>query len=73
MGARRFGVESMVNGLNVTHFKTTPNLFKDVIANGHHVWVPIRLKIGVEREKVIENIVEQFKDIVEKVLKTITD
>ena len=61
------------HGLNVTHFKSTPNLFKDVLAEGNHVWVPIRLKIGVEREKVIDNVVGQFKQIVEEVLCTVTD
>lgn len=61
------------HGLNVTHFKTTPNLFKDVLAEGHHVWVPIRLKIGVEREKVIDNVVGQIEQIVVEVLCTVTD
>lgn len=61
------------HGLNVTHFETVPELFTVAFMHGENVWIPIRLKTGVERDEVIENVVEQFKHIVDKVLKTITD
>ena len=62
------------NGLNVNHFKGTSDLFKNVRTPwGPAIWIPIRLQTDVERDKVIDNVVEQFKHIVDKVLKTITD
>ena len=61
------------HGLNVTHFENVPDLFRVVFVAGEYVWVPIRLKAGVERDEVLKDIVEQFKHIVDKVLNTITD
>lgn len=61
------------NGLNITHFKNVPDLFRVVFMAGEKVRIPIRLKTGVERDEVIKDVVEQFKHIVDKVLNTITD
>ena len=61
------------HGLNVTHFENVPELFRVVFMAGEYIWVPIRLKTGVERDEVINDIVKQIECIVEKVLNTITD
>jgi len=40
---------------------------------GNRVWIPIRLKTGVERKKVIENCVAQIEQIATEVLNQIPD
>ena len=61
------------NGLNANHFQTIPSLFKDIRTNGEEVWFPIRLKAGVEREKVVDSAVAQIKRIRTEVLSNITE
>ena len=61
------------HGLNANHFQKIPELFKVVKMEGNRVWIPIRLKTGVEREKVIENCVGQIEQIATKVLNNIPD
>ena len=61
------------NGLNVTHFEKVPELFQVVFMQGENLWLPIRLKTGVERDEVIEDVAQQINRIVEEVLKTISD
>lgn len=60
-------------GVAITHFQKLPDLLNDVRSRNDGLYVPIRLKNGVEQEKVVEYAVQQFKDIVDKVLNTITD
>lgn len=62
---------SRKTGVVADHFKATPELFKDVRSLKDGLYVPIRLKIGVEREKVVEDAVAQIERIAGKVLKTI--
>ena len=58
-------------GVVADHFKTIPELFKDVRPRSDGLYVPIRLKTGVEREKVVRDAVAQIERIADKVLKTI--
>ena len=59
------------SGVAVDHFKSIPELFKDVRPSASELYVPIRLKTGVERDRVIDDAVAQMKRIADKVLKTI--
>ena len=52
-------------------FKTIPELFNDVRSRYGRLYVPIRLKPGVERDRVISDAVAQMKRIADKVLKTV--
>ena len=61
------------HGLNVNHFQTIPTVFNYVRQEGNDVWVPVRLKTGVEREKVVENAVVQIKQIASDVLSKVPD
>ena len=61
------------HGLNANHFQTMPELFKVIKIKGNQVWIPIRLKTGVERERVIENCVGQIEEIATKVLSNVSD
>lgn len=64
----RFGTTTgVVHG----HFETVPELFKDVRPRDEGLYVPIRLKTGVERDRVIEDAVAQMRRIADEVLKRI--
>ena len=56
-------------GVIADHFKAIPELFRDVRPLKDGLYVPIRLKTGVEREKVVEDAVVQIERIADKVLK----
>ena len=56
-------------GVVADHFKAIPELFRDVRSYKDGLYVPIHLKIGVEREKVVEDAVAQIERIADKVLK----
>ena len=64
----RFGTRT---GVVADHFKTIPKLFEDVRLRHNELYVPIRLKIGVEREGVIADVVAQIEKIADTVLRTI--
>ena len=66
----RFGTKT---GIVADHFKTIPKLFEDVRPRHNGLYVPIRLKIGVEREGVIADVVAQIEKITDKILRTIPD
>ncbi len=53
------------------HFKAIPELFNDVRRRHDGLHVPIRLKTGVEKDKVIDDAVAQMKRVADKVLKTV--
>lgn len=53
------------------HFKAFPELLKDVRSRDDGLYVPIRLKTGAEREKVVSDAAAQIERIADKVLKTI--
>ena len=55
----------------VGHFKAFPELLRDVRPRDDGLYVPIRLKTGVEREKVVSDAAAQIERIADKVLKTI--
>lgn len=61
------------HGLNSNHFQKMPELFRVIKMEGNRVWIPIRLKTGVERDKVVENAVAQIKRIATEVLTQIPD
>ncbi len=52
-------------------FKAIPELFNEVKPRHDGLHVPIRLKTGVEKDKVIDDAVAQMKRIADKVLKTV--
>lgn len=58
-------------GVVAGHFKAFPELLKDVGPRNDGLYVPIRLKTGVEREKVVSDAAAQIERIADKVLKTI--
>ncbi len=58
-------------GVVVGHFKAFPELLRDVRPRDDGLYVPIRLKTGVEREKVVSDAAAQIERIADKVLKTI--
>ncbi len=58
-------------GVVADHFKTIPELFEGVTSRPNGLYVPIRLRTGVERERVIADAVAQIERITDKVLKTI--
>lgn len=62
---------SRKTGVVADHFKAIPELFKDLRSLKDGLYVPIRLKTGVEREKVVSDAVAQLERIADKVLKTI--
>ena len=74
---RREGISPMwwrfekKTGVVADHFKVIPELFKDVKIRYGGLNVPIRLKTGVERNKVIAHAVTQIKRIANEVLTTI--
>lgn len=55
-------------GVAITHFQKLPDLFKDVKSRGDGLYIPIRLKNGVEREKVVEHAVAQIEQIANEVI-----
>ena len=64
----RFATKTGVGG---DHFKAIPELFNDVRTRYDGLHVPIRLKPGVERDRVISDAVAQMKRIADEVLKTV--
>ena len=60
-------------GVVAGHFKIFPELLNDVRPRDEGLYVPIRLKTGVEREKVVSDAVAQIERIADKVLKTISN
>ena len=74
---RREGISPMwwrfekKTGVVADHFMAIPELFKDVKIRYGGLNVPIRLKTGVERDRVIGDAVVQMKRIVNQVLTTI--
>ena len=64
----RFGANTGVVG---DYFKTMPGVFNDVRSRYEGLYVPIRLKTGVERDRVISDAVTQMTRIADKVLKTV--
>ena len=63
----RFGTTTgVVHG----HCETIPELFRDVRSRDEGLYVPIRLKIGVGRDRVIDDAIAQMKRIADKMLKS---
>ena len=61
------------SGVSAQHFKTNPELFAEVRFHQNGQYVPIRLKSGVERERVIEDAVAQMKRIADNLLANISN
>lgn len=59
------------SGVRADHFKTNPELFRDVKDYGTVQYVPICLKAGAERDRVIEDAVEQMIRIAANLLEKI--
>ena len=59
--------------ITIAHFQKFSDLFRDARSQSDGLYVPIRLKTGVERDQVINDVVEQINFIVKKVLTTISD
>ena len=53
------------------HFEKIPELHRDVKLRDEGLFVPVRLKTGVERDRVISDAVAQMKRIADQVLKTV--
>ena len=62
---------STSTGVVRDHFKAIPELFNDVRHLGSTLYVPIRLKTGVERDRVKDDAVAQLKRIADQVLKAV--
>lgn len=60
-------------GVGIAHFQKIPDLFKNVRSRNDGLYIPIRLKTDVERERVVENAVAQIKRIAIEVLSSIPD
>ncbi len=58
-------------GVARRHFERLPELYSDVRTRDDGLYVPIRLKTGVERVRVIGDTVAQMKRIADQVLKTV--
>ena len=59
------------SGVSAQHFKINPELFAAVRFHRNGQYVPIRLKTGVERDRVIEDAVAQMKRIADNLLANI--
>ena len=55
-------------GVVADHFKTVPELFEGVRTRYNGLYIPIRLKTRVERERVMTDAVAQIERIADKVL-----
>ena len=54
-----------VNQNSCRNFDKLERLFEDVDVSksGNYKYIPIRLKLGVERERVVEDAVEQIRQV----------
>ena len=61
------------SGSLTERLKTNPEISKDVEFNNGGLNIPIRLKTGVERERIIEDAVAQIKRVADHLLEVIPD
>lgn len=61
------------SGSLTERLKTNPEISKDVEFNNGGLNIPIRLKTGVERERIIEDAVAQIKRVADYLLEVIPD
>ncbi len=61
------------SGSLTERLKTNPEISKDVEFNSGGLNIPIRLKTGVERERIIEDAVAQIKRVADHLLEVIPD
>ena len=59
------------SGVTADHFKTSPELFKDVSFHKDGQYVPIYLKTGVERDRVVEDAAARMRRISDDLLEKI--
>ncbi len=59
-------------GVGRDDFMAIPELRDAVALRDRWLYIPIRLKTGVERERVVSEAVSQMKDIADQVLKTVS-
>ena len=60
-----------ITGVVRGHFENIPELCSDVGSRDDGLYVPVRLKTGVERDGVVSDAVAQMKRIADQVLKTV--